>query len=289
MPRKSPIPTTTEELSPPPSPRPAAIPFTIPSVLSSLRRGHGDVLRHQPCQGGTPSPSPSPPPPLQVKRLFLAIDYKDLGQRTLFLCHARLSLPSRCQLCAIRPPGLPPLRRPCPPTTPPLLPAISMPPASCRAPVRPRSPYAPMTRAMVATVLYRMAGGASGFRRRHLLRRTRRHLVPRLWPGPRRRGHPRYQPYHLLPDSQVTPEQLATMLWRYGAALRPVRARLWTSPTWADLSTAADAMTWAVDQKIVQGIQWHPLFPGNRHPRASSRHALAPSASLGTRTLPHHF
>ncbi|MFR0912683.1 MAG: hypothetical protein ACLSF6_08080 [Evtepia gabavorous] len=37
VPRKSPIPMTTEELSPPSSPRPAAIPFTIPSVLSSLR------------------------------------------------------------------------------------------------------------------------------------------------------------------------------------------------------------------------------------------------------------
>ena len=49
-------------------------------------------------------------------------------------------------------------------------------------------------------------------------------------------------------------EQLATMLWRYDGSPAPSAGTVMDFPDLADLSDwAADAMTWAVDQKIVQG------------------------------------
>ena len=56
------------------------------------------------------------------------------------------------------------------------------------------------------------------------------------------------------PTNSLTREQLATMLWRYDGSPAPSAGTVMDFPDLADLSDwATDAMTWAVDQKIVQG------------------------------------
>ena len=52
----------------------------------------------------------------------------------------------------------------------------------------------------------------------------------------------------------MTRAMVATMLWRYDGSPAPSAGTVMDFPDLADLSDwATDAMTWAVDQKIVQG------------------------------------
>ena len=117
------------------------------------------------------------------------------------------------------------------------------------------SPYAPMTRAMVATVLYRMAGepAVSGDVTFSDVPADTWYTQAVAW-AQEKGVIQGTSPTTFSPDSQVTREQLATMLWRYDGSPAPSAGTVMDFPDLADLSTwATDAMTWAVDQKIVQG------------------------------------
>ena len=117
------------------------------------------------------------------------------------------------------------------------------------------SPYAPMTRAMVATVLYRMAGepAVSGDVTFSDVPADTWYTQAVAW-AQEKGVIQGTSPTTFSPDSQVTREQLATMLWRYDGSPVPSAGTVMDFPDLADLSDwATDAMTWAVDQKIVQG------------------------------------
>ncbi len=140
-----------------------------------------------------------------------------------------------------------------------------MPPASCRSTSETTfSPYAPMTRAMVATVLYRMAGGQRFPATSPSPTYPPTPGTPGCGLGPGKGVIQGTSPTTFSPDSQVTGEQLATMLWRYDGSPAPSAGTVMDFPDLADLSTwATDAMTWAVDQKIVQGYNGTLYSPGN--------------------------
>ena len=128
-------------------------------VSAVILEGEGTVTFSDtnPAKGDTVTFTVTPAPHYKLKRLFLAMDYKDLGNGRYSFVMPASPFQVHVNFVLSDPWSTP--TKTLPPTTPPLLPAISMPPASCRAPVRPRSlPTPPMTRAMVATVLYRMAG-----------------------------------------------------------------------------------------------------------------------------------
>lgn len=117
------------------------------------------------------------------------------------------------------------------------------------------SPEAPMTRAMVATVLYRMAGEPAVSSEVTFSDVPADTWYTQAVAWAQEKGVIQgTSPTTFSPDSQVTREQLATMLWRYDGCPAPSQDTVMDFPDLADLSAwAADAMTWAVGQEIVQG------------------------------------
>lgn len=95
------------------------------------------------------------------------------------------------------------------------------------------SPYAPMTRAMVATVLYRMAGepAVSGDVTFSDVPADTWYTQAVAW-AQEKGVIQGTSPTTFSPDSQVTRSSWPPCSGVTTAALRPVRARLWTSPTW---------------------------------------------------------
>ncbi len=205
-------------------------------------------------RGDTVTFTVTPAPHYKLKRLFLAIDYKDLGNgRYSFVMPAS---PFQVYVnFVLSDPLVYPYEDPAPyyaTTAASYLYAAGIMQGTSETTF---SPYAPMTRAMVATVLYRMAGepAVSGDVTFSDVPADTWYTQAVAW-AQEKGVIQGTSPTTFSPDSQVTREQLATMLWRYDGSPAPSAGTVMDFPDLADLSDwATDAMTWAVDQKIVQG------------------------------------
>ena len=225
-------------------------------VSAVILEGEGTVTFSDtnPAKGDTVTFTVTPAPHYKLKRLFLAMDYKDLGNgRYSFVMPAS---PFQVHVnFVLSDPLVYPYEDPAPyyaTTAASYLYAAGIMQGTSETTF---SPYAPMTRAMVATVLYRMAGepAVSGDVTFSDVPADTWYTQAVAW-AQEKGVIQGTSPTTFSPDSQVTREQLATMLWRYDGSPAPSAGTVMDFPDLADLSDwAADAMTWAVDQKIVQG------------------------------------
>ena len=225
-------------------------------VSAVILEGEGTVTFSDtnPAKGDTVTFTVTPAPHYKLKRLFLAMDYKDLGNgRYSFVMPAS---PFQVHVnFVLSDPLVYPYEDPAPyyaTTAASYLYAAGIMQGTSETTF---SPYAPMTRAMVATVLYRMAGepAVSGDVTFSDVPADTWYTQAVAW-AQEKGVIQGTSPTTFSPDSQVTREQLATMLWRYDGSPAPSAGTVMDFPDLADLSTwATDAMTWAVDQKIVQG------------------------------------
>lgn len=136
------------------------------------------------------------------------------------------------------------------------------------------SPNAPMDRAMVATVLYRLAGsekvtGAAGFED---VAEGQWYTQAIAWASAKGvvngMGDNRY-----APDLAVTREQLVTMLYRFEkdyrkAAVTDAGSLIGFPDGSAVSSWARESMSWAVGEKLIQGRNTGHLDPAGTATRA---------------------
>ena len=129
------------------------------------------------------------------------------------------------------------------------------------------SPYAPMTRAMVATVLYRMAGepAVSGDVTFSDVPADTWYTQAVAW-AQEKGVIQGTSPTTFSPDSQVTREQLATFFYRFADFENPDPIEITgdlTGFTDADqvASYATDAMKWAIGEGLISGTTETTLSP----------------------------
>lgn len=139
-------------------------------------------------------------------------------------------------------------------------------------------PYWGMTRAMVATILYRMAGAPAVAN----AQTSFEDVDAAAWYGPavawaKEKGMINgYSPTQFAPDDYITREQMAALLWRYAGSPAPTQALTATDQD-SISDWAKSAMAWAQRKGDVQRPQRPHQAPahGLCLPHRHGRHALA--------------
>ena len=124
------------------------------------------------------------------------------------------------------------------------------------------NPEGAVTRAMVWTVLARMAGEETGGGSTWYSKAQEWVMETGISDGTN-------------PMASITREQLAAMLYRY-AGSPAVTGSLSAYPDAGEVSDwAVDAMVWATEEGIINRHGWKPEPQDRRHPRPAGRHAHA--------------
>jgi len=131
------------------------------------------------------------------------------------------------------------------------------------------NPGGTMTRGMLATVLYRLAGepGSTHSASFHDVESGMWYTEAALWAAETEvvKG---YANGNFAPGDPITREQLAVMLWRYAGSPTSSGSLDSFSDSWKTGSWAVDALEWAVEQGIVTGKGGGILDPQEQAARA---------------------